>query len=155
MNNYENQFIKVRVKHTPRKGHWRPRIGMLGEEIRIQFSKLLRQYFEINGRNILSSTPIFENAILISKFMFRLSILRIQQADTMSKLTRTSCATIYCALRAFNFDGEVIPPGMIQVYNMVLISRWVGTLLAKISQMLAAYPSTCLLYTSPSPRDRG
>ena len=60
----------------------------------------------------------------------------------MSKLTRTSCATIYFALKAFKFDVELMPPGMLQEYNMVLISRWVGTLLANMYQMLAAYPST-------------
>ena len=60
----------------------------------------------------------------------------------MSKLTRTSSATIYCAFMAFNFDGGLMPPGMLQEYNMVLIPRWVGTLLANIYQMLAAYPST-------------
>ena len=131
-----------RVKTPPRKGHWWPRIRMLEEEIRIQFSKLLPQYFEINGRNMLSSTPIFEIAIIISKFKLPQSIFWVRQADTMSKLTRTSCATIYCAFKVFTFDCELMPPGMLQKYNMVLISRWDGTLLANLYQIIAAYPST-------------
>ena len=35
-----------------------------------------------------------------------------------------------------------MPPSMLQEYDMVLISRWVGTLLANIYQMFADYPST-------------
>ena len=99
-------------KSPLRKGHWRLGLGMLGEEIRIQFSKLLPQYFEIYGQNTLSSTPISEVAILISEFNL-LQAIWVQQADTMSKLTRTSCATIYCAFRAFNFDGEVVSPDIL------------------------------------------